>query len=195
MQKTEPHTEPHVGPQVKRFTVEEFHIMFEAGIFGNTDHARVELIGGEVYEMAPVGSNHAACVKRLNALFKRIGGEFVIGVQDPIRLEDSSEPEPDISLLKPRDDFYATAHPRPEDVLLAIEVSDTTLAFDVNVKLPAYARAGISEVWIVDLNSDIINVHTNPKPDGYRNTLRARKNETFTSGVVSGELRASDVLG
>lgn len=175
----------------KLFTVEEYHRMVEAGVFD--EGSKVELIGGEVYPMAAMGSRHAACVKRLNALLNKLGGNFMVGVQDPVELHDTSEPEPDVSLLKFREDFYASGHPKPEDILLAVEVSDTTLAHDTNVKLSAYARAEVPEVWIVDLNSNAINVHTNPQTGEYRKTSRVRRGETFESGSLSGaEIAASD---
>jgi len=124
-----------------RFTVEEYHRMGQAGILSEDD--RVELIEGEIVEMAPVGSRHAACVKRLNALLsRRAGGRALVSVQDPIRLGEHSEPQPDLALLKPREDFYAAAHPGPEDVLLVIEVAETSLEYDREVKLPSTLGRG-----------------------------------------------------
>jgi Uma2 family endonuclease len=189
MQKTRETTEK------KLFTVEEYHHMFEAGVFG--EGARVELVDGEVYEMAAVGSRHAACVDRLNRLFNsRADDEIIVRVQNPVELSDLSEPEPDIALLKFREDFYAGGHPKPDDILLAVEVSDTTLRHDTNVKLPAYARAGIPEVWIVDLNANTIHIHTGPKDGEYQRAARARRGESFESESLSGaSVAANDILG
>ena len=110
----------------RKFTSKEYHRMAEAGVLKEDD--RLELIEGDIIEMAPIGSRHAACVKRLASLISSIpSGYTLIGVQDPVQLSESCEPQPDISVLQPRSDFYATAHPQPEDILLLIEVSDTSL--------------------------------------------------------------------
>jgi Uma2 family endonuclease len=179
----------------KRFNVEEYHRMAELGVLGAEE--RVELIEGEIVEIAPVGSRHAACVKKLNSLLNRkVGGSALVSVQDPIRLSELSEPEPDLALLRPREDFYAERHPRPEDVLLVIEVSDTSAEYDAEVKLPLYARAGVPEVWLVDLNRESIEIHHRPATGTYRETLRVARGESFASRTVSGlELAADAVLG
>lgn len=113
---------------------------------------RVELIEGEILEMAAIGNRHLACVNRLTRLFiERLGRTVVVHIQNPVRISDRSEPEPDVMLLRPRADFYAGKRPAPEDVLLLIEVPDTMLQYDREVKLPLYTRSGVPEVWIVDL--------------------------------------------
>ena len=123
--------------------------MGEAGILGAAD--RVELIDGEIIDMSPIGALHAAIVARLASYFsQRLGGAAVVWCQNPVRLDDISEPEPDIVILRPRADFYMTAHPGPTDVLLVIEVSDTSLAYDLGTKVPLYARHGIPETWVID---------------------------------------------
>ena len=134
----------------RAFSVTEYHQMTEAGIL--TEDDRIELIEGRVILISPIGSRHAACVKRLNALLsQRVGAAALVSVQDTIRLDDYSEPEPDIALLHPRDDFYAHAHPTPADLLLVIEVADTPEGYDREEKVPLYARAAIPEVWLVSL--------------------------------------------
>ena len=131
-------------------TADEYERMGETGVF--SPDARLELIEGEIYEMSPAGSPHAACVKFLSHLLNRaFGGKLIVSTQDPIRLSDLSEPQPDVALLRWRDDFYRGAHPRPEDVLLVVEVADTTVASDRAVKLPLYARAGVPEAWLVNV--------------------------------------------
>jgi Uma2 family endonuclease len=174
------------------FDVHEYHRMIEAGII--REGSRVQLIEGEVLEKAAMGSRHAACVNRL---FNRCVGENVIvSVQCPIRLGESSEPEADIALLKPRDDFYANGHPTPEDVPLLVEVSDTSLRHDRETKLSLYARAGISEVWIVNLPEETIEIHPRPATGKYRETVRAKRGEKATSRTVPGfELAVEDILG
>lgn len=135
-----------------RITVDGYHRMAEAGILA--PDARVELIDGEVIDMAPMKSRHAAAVRLLDRrLTLAVGDAAIVSCQLPLRLSDSSEPEPDLMLLRPRADFYAAQHPGPGDVLLLVEVADTSLDYDRRVKLPLYARHGVPEVWIVDLEN------------------------------------------
>jgi Uma2 family endonuclease len=140
------------APPAKRlFSVTEYHRFGEAGILSEDD--RVELIKGEVVEMSPIGSRHAACVRALQELVQeKLGRTAQVSVQNPIQLDEHSEPQTDVALVTPRKDRYANAHPRPADVLLVIEVADTSIEFDQSVKLPLYARAKIPEAWLVDLN-------------------------------------------
>jgi hypothetical protein len=156
---------------VKRiFSVEEYHRMHGAGILGEDD--RVELLDGELFEMTPISSRHAAAVKRLLHLFAaRVAGRAIVSIQDPIGLGGVSEPQPDLCLLAPRDDFYASAHPTAADVLLLVEVSDTSQAYDRNVKLPLYARHGIREVWLLDLASSRLTVFRDPSDGGYASAV------------------------
>jgi len=152
-----------------RLTADDYHRMAKAGIFAEED--RVELIEGEIIEMAPIGSQHAAYVARLQKLLEHSAGDqAIIWIQNPVVLNDQSEPEPDICLLRPRTDFYASAHPHPADVLLIIEVADTSLAYDRDVKLPLYARHGIPEVWILDLENRCLHVFTGATETGYQQT-------------------------
>ncbi|MFO1349314.1 MAG: Uma2 family endonuclease [Gammaproteobacteria bacterium] len=133
-----------------RWSVAEFHKLAEAGIF--TEDDRIELIEGELVEMAPIGSDHGGSVNRLNHKFTALlVNKAIVAVQNPILLGDKSEPQPDIALLRWRDDFYSVANPTPDDILLIIEIADTTARYDREVKVPLYARHGIPEVWLVDL--------------------------------------------
>ena len=160
-----------------RVTVDEFYKMAQAGIFMEDD--RVELIDGEMVDMAPIGSRHASVVKRLNNLLATLAqGRAIVCVQDPLRLAPHSEPEPDLMLLKPRVDFYSEAHPAAEDVLLLIEVCDTTVRYDREVKLPLYARHGVAEVWLVDLETRTVEICRMPQkePGDYA------ERETVTDG-------------
>ena len=130
------------------FTVDEFAKMGEAGIF--TEDDLVELIDGEIRERAPIGSLHAGVVNRLNArLVELLGHSAIVGVQNPLQLDLHNEPQPDIAILAPRDDYYTTGHPEPGDTLLVIEVSDSSLAYDLHEKGPRYARSMIRELWVV----------------------------------------------
>jgi Uma2 family endonuclease len=152
-------------PAPHRFTVDEYHRMGEAGIFHEDD--RVELIAGEIVEMAPIGSDHAWVVARLTRLFERGSGDLIVWSQNPIVLSDEDEPQPDLALVKPMPELYRKAHPGPDDVLLVIEVADSSLAYDRGEKLARYAMAGIPEVWIVDLRGDRFLVFRCPKDGNY----------------------------
>lgn len=151
-----------------RFTVEEYHKMAEAGVLSEDD--RVELIEGEIVEMTPIGWRHARCVSNLNMLLAHFAGDrYVVSVQNPITVSEHGQPQPDLALVR---EMPAGRLPGPDEVILVVEVSDTTLPYDKNVKLPIYARAGISEAWIVDLQSEIVEVHTEPRPGGYARVRR-----------------------
>jgi Uma2 family endonuclease len=161
------------------FTVDEYHRMGEAGIFSEDD--RIELIEGEILEMSPIGSRHAATVKRLNMQFNNLLGDLaIVSVQDPVLLNDFSEPELDIAILRRRDDFYADAHPTAADVLLVIEVADTSVAYDHDIKLPAYARSAVPEVWIVDLLAEKVAVYADLVNGVYGNVHSCQRGETIT---------------
>lgn len=164
----------------KMFTTDEYHRMTELDILGEDEH--LELIRGEIVFMASaIGSRHAACVNRLNQMFvANFAGKAIVHVQNPVRIGEHSEPEPDIALLKPRPDFYAEAHPGPEDVLLIVEVSDSSLEYDRETKLPLYASAGIREAWIVNLKEGCVEVYTNPSEQGYDMLRKFRKGTTIT---------------
>ncbi|PSQ96353.1 MAG: Uma2 family endonuclease [Bacteroidetes bacterium SW_9_63_38] len=158
--------DPLTSPKRRRFTVDEYYRMGEAGVFGDDD--RVELLDGHIYVMSPIGSEHAACIDRLTRLFvPRAAENAIVRVQNPIRLETDSEPEPDLALVTPGDGAYVSQHPGPADTLLVIEVADTSLAFDRDVKLPVYADADLPEVWLVDLEHKQIHVYRDPSGDGY----------------------------
>lgn len=161
-----------------QFTTLDYHRMVDAGILAEDDH--VELIEGEILRMAPVGSRHAGHVKRLNRLLTfALGDRAIVAVQDPIRVNDFSEPEPDLSILRPREDFYEQAHPGPEDVFWLVEVSDSSLQFDREVKLPLYARHGVSEVWVVNVQNAVVEVHSTPEGGGYRDLAERRRGDSL----------------
>ena len=150
-----------------RLTATEYRRMGEVGIL--RADARVELIEGEIIDMTPTGSRHAGVVRHIARLFERaIGDSAVVSIQSPVSLSDRSEPEPDIALLSPRTDFYKSAHPRPADVLLIVEVADASLRYDRQVKVPLYARHGVTEVWIVDLERNVLTQYRDPEGERYR---------------------------
>lgn len=156
-------------PHRHAYSVDDYYRMAEAGILRPGD--RVELIEGEIIDMVPIGSRHAAAVTRIgNTLMFSVGSEAIVAIQNPIRLSQYSEPQPDIALLRPRADFYAAVHPGPGDVLLLVEVADSTLRFDRDIKLPLYARHGIPEVWLVDIENAQFTIHRDPHAHGYAQT-------------------------
>ncbi len=151
----------------KRFTVEDYYRMSRVGIFSGDD--RVELVDGEIVEMTPMGSRHAAAVVRADRLLSRVlGDDACVRVQLPLRLGDWSEPEPDVAVVRPRSDFYAERHPGPRDVYFLVEISDTSADFDRTTKRAIYASFGIPELWIVDLGSRKLERSSEPAGDGYR---------------------------
>lgn len=162
-----------------RLTVADYHRMVECGILSEDD--RVELLDGQVVPMTPIGSPHAGCVNRLTRMLTHtLGDRATIAVQNPAVLNDWSEPQPDVTVLEPRPDGYAAAHPGPADVRLLIEVADSSLARDQEIKLPLYAGAGVAEVWIVNLAADHIHLYRDPGTADYRSVRIARRGETVT---------------
>ena len=166
--------------------------MGDAGVF---DETRVELIDGEIIEMSPINSPHADCVDRLNEWFiLNFHKKAVIRAQNPITLNEYSEPEPDMALAIRKPEGYRNAHPKPEEILLIIEVADSSLDKDRNIKLPGYARAGIAEAWLVVLEESTVEVHTQPSAKGYDNIQIFRAGKAIESPQVKG-LTVDEVFG
>lgn len=182
-------------PPAHRFSVAEYYAMAEAGILGEDD--RVELLEGEVVQMVPIGSQHNAVVDRIaKFLWSQIGDDAIARIQGSIRLDQHSEPQPDIALLRYRPDFYADAHPGPSDILLLIEVMQTSADYDRTVKAPLYARSGILELWLVDLEADVIEVLCSPREGQYRERALRKRGETIElSGEVNLQVQVGDLLG
>src|SRR5262245_37800846 len=165
--------------------VDDYYRMYGAGLITEDDH--VELVEGEIVTMAAKGSRHVRCVRRLTAfLYRHLDPNIVINVQDPVRISGKTELEPDLAILRPRDDDYAGGPPDASDVLLPIEVSDTTLPYDQGAKLALYAKAGVPEYWVVNLPDDIIIIETYSQPVGgkYRIAHQARRGDTLTMQSV-----------
>ena len=168
------------------FTVDEYHRMAEAGVFGPEE--RVELIDGEIIEMSPIGPRHAGCVINITRmLFTKLGDRAVISPQNPVVIRPRSEPQPDMLVLRPRQVSYSRAHPTPEDVLLAIEVGDTTVRFDRIVKARLYARARIHEYWLIDTSHESVEVFRTPEGEAYAGFT------TYTRGASFSPLAFPDV--
>ena len=149
-----------------RFSVKDYYRMAETGVL--RPDAQVELLDGRILDMSPIGPFHGSVVNRLSRLFNLKASErWLVSTQAPLHLDDLSEPQPDVMLLRPEADDYASRHPGPNDVFLLIEVSDTTLDYDRSEKLPAYGRSGVREVWIVNLNEKSIELYRDPNFTGY----------------------------
>ena len=179
----------------KLFTVDEYYRMADVGILGPED--RVELIDGEIIEMSPIGNRHLACVNRATETFiAAFKGRAVVSPQNPLRLSNYTEPQPDLVLLEPRSDFYASKRPVAEDALLVLEVSDTTLRYDWNVKLPHYAAAGVREVWIENLQEDLLLVCRDPSGNEYKTCLTLKRGDSVSLAVFPDvEFKVEDFLG
>lgn len=182
-----------IEPAHYRFTIRDYHRLAEVGIL--TEDDRVELIDGEIIQMTAVGGRHVACVNRLNELLVlAVRGHAIVSVQNPVQLAEEQEPEPDFAVIRSRE--YGRELPRRQDVLLLLEVSDTSLGYDRRRKLPIYARAEIAEAWLVDIEGEAIERHTNPLDGSYRITVRVGRGEEIPSVAVPQlVLRADEVLG
>jgi Uma2 family endonuclease len=159
-------------------TIHEFGRMVDAGVFGADN--RVELIEGHIVDMSPIGSPHQACVDRLTTAFAPLASAdlAILRIRGAFVASDISQPQPDLALIRPRDDYYAGAHPGPQDLFLVVEVADSSLRYDRWTKLPLYARAGVAEAWLVDLQHEEIEVATGPSEEGYRRSIRVDRGGT-----------------
>lgn len=184
---------PNVKVQRKLFSVAEYDQMVRAGVLGEDDH--VELIEGEIVEMSPIGAAHAGYVARLNRILaSQVAGQALVFVQNPLRLA-RSEPEPDLALLRPRADDYIGSLPEAADVLLLIEVADTSADYDRHFKLPLYASAGIAETWLVDLNRRLVEVYRQPGETGYAEKRTRRADDQLAVAALPGvRLTVSDIF-
>jgi hypothetical protein len=175
------------------FTTTEYHRLIQAGVLAEDD--RVELIDGEIIKMVPIGPRHAACVDRLAEILRdSLRKRAIVRVQSPIELGDYSEPQPDIAVLKRRADFYAQNHPSPVDVLIAIEVSDTSQEKDRELKIPSYARAEIPEAWLVDLIKDRIEIHSQPAAGVYQEVEIVLRGQKVISSTLPQLKTKADIL-
>ena len=180
--------------QTRRFTIDDYHKMIQADIL--TENDRVELLDGEIIEMSPIGSEHAGCINRINALLGALlGKKAILSIQNPLQIGEWSEPEPDIAILKPADHYYAKRHPNPEDVLLIIEVADSSLEYDREVKMAMYAKAGIPEYWIINLQQSELEAYRAPKENGYRIKEIISPEDSFNAESLDLVLEAADLLG
>ena len=170
------------GGQPHRFTVDEFARMGEAGIF--TEDERVELLDGAIYEMTPIGPPHAWIVDRLNELLmSRVAGEVHVRIRNPVRLGPHTEPQPDLTVAR-RSGSYASRHPESGDILLVVEVADSSLRYDRTQKVPRYGKAGIPETWLVDIEAGEVTINTEPGPEGYAKQQTLSRGSRLTATRV-----------
>jgi len=165
------------------FTVHEYHRMVDAGILRGSD--RVELIRGEVITMSPIGPPHnAAILRAIQSLVRIVGDRALVGAQGSIRLDEYDEPQPDLYLLRPKDDFYASRHAGPGDIFLIIEVADSSLEYDQDVKMHLYADIGVPEYWIANLRDDLLITYSDIEGDTYRTVRQFRRGETLAPRLL-----------
>ncbi len=179
----------------RRFTVADYRQMTEAGLFA--ENSRVELLWGEVVEMSPIYITHIAILNRLVWLLTdALGKEVIVSVQNPVQLSDESLPQPDIAVLRFQDNFYSERYIGPDDVLLLIEVADSSLSYDRRVKSKLYGAAGITDYWIINLPEQQVEVYREPRPDGYRTLTRYAPGETLSPLAFSDvALNIDDIIG
>jgi Uma2 family endonuclease len=177
----------------RHFNIIEYYRMAAAGVLSERD--RVELIEGEIVDMNPIGSRHAACVGRLTKSLERLAGDrSIVWVQNPVQISDFSEPLSDVALLKRRSDFYSQANPQPPDVLLIIEVADSSVEYDRDIKIPLYAEAAIPEVWLVNLPRETIEIYARPVGDAYREIQIIKRGESLASKSVANLVIDADTI-
>lgn len=169
---------PILASNLHKFTVQQYHLMHEAGVFAEGD--RLELINGEIRVMSPIDRKHAVCVEKTARAFQiKLGNQAFIWTQNPILLSNYFQPQPDLAILKWRDDFYAEALPTPDDILLIIEVADSTIAYDRDIKSSLYAANGIPEMWLFDVNKKVVEGYSQPSASGYKRMQRYERNDTL----------------
>ena len=181
------------GVHQRHLSADEYQQMADVGILEEDE--RIELIGGEMYHMAAIGVRHADTMRALNHLLNRqVGPGALVDVQDPVRLDDETLPQPDITIV--RDRRYRDGHPTPRDILMVFEVADSSRAYDRGLKSPRYAAAGIAEAWLVDLTGNVIERHSDPHDGMYRQVVTARAGDTLASTVLTElEIPVDTVLG
>ena len=177
----------------RRFTADEYQRMGETGILCEDD--RVELMDGEVVAMTPIGPRHCACVDRTTrAMVTQAGETAIVRVQGSVRLDLFHEPEPDLVLLRPRADFYSSAHPGPADILLIVEIAQSSIDYDRDVKAAVYAKMGIAEYWLADLNANVLSCHSAPGDGGYRRVEQLHRGQVVSPQLLPACAIAVDVL-
>jgi Uma2 family endonuclease len=179
----------------RRFSAAEYHQMIEAGVFAQDE--RLELIDGEIVQMSPIGDRHSACVRRLIALLSQLfADQAIVDAQNPIIVDVAYAPQPDLALLLPRADYYASQTPTTDDCLLVIEVADTSAEYDRQIKVPRYARGRVPELWLVDLEREAVVVYRQPVGDAYQHLQVFRRGDIIALGTLQGPgVAVQSILG
>ncbi len=185
--------QPAERPAPRLISRKLYEAMIDKGILTKYDH--VELINGFIFEKMPTGSRHNGVVNRLNHLCALLGDRAVVSVKNSIALNDYSQPEPDVALLKPRADFYSKSNPQPHEVLLVIEVADSSLAYDRTAKIPLFAAADIPEAWLVDVNDGCVTLFSQPDGAKYLSAKEYRAGDLIPLACFPGESLAVSDLG
>ena len=185
----------HIELPLKQFTVDEYHYFIAQGVFAPDE--RLELLDGKFIAMSPIGKRHAGCVAALaNYLKETLERRALVWVQNPVVLDDYSEPQPDICLLNWREDFYRQTSATAQDALLVIEVADSTARYDREAKFPRYAQAGIAEAWLIDLEHDRVEIHSQPSAEGYCLLQILHRGQTAQSNVLPDvKIEVAEILG
>ena len=182
-----------VSVEKRLLTVEEYNEMGRVGILGPSD--KVELIHGEIIKMSPIGSKHANTVNKLNEVLRNfISKKVIISIQNPVVLDEINEPQPDISILMYREDFYGKILPTSKDIYALIEVSGTSIAYDKEVKTNLYAKAGIPEYWIIDIENDQLEIYSNAEKDRYKDSQIFMKEDELVSYLINDKVKVEDLL-
>ena len=182
-----------VALRKRRLTADEYQRMGQVGILSEND--RVELIDGEIVMMTPIGPRHNACVNRaMRALVRAAGDEAIVQAQGSVRLDLYTEPEPDLVLLRPRADFYASRHAGPADILLVVEIAKSSIEYDRDVKAHLYARLGIPEYWLTDLNTSVVSRYSALEEGVFRNIKECHRGESIAPQLLPSCLVAVDVF-
>jgi Uma2 family endonuclease len=175
------------------FTVHDYHRMVDAGILSEDD--RVELIHGEILAMSPIGPRHSAAVLRANqAMVRLVGDQAIVGVQGSIRLDEYDEPQPDVYLLRPKPDFYASGHAGAPDIFLIVEMADSSLEYDQTTKARLYAESGVAEYWIADVRNDRLLVYSNLRDNSYAVCRELHRGEVISPTLLPDCRITVDVL-
>ena len=177
----------------RRYTADEYQRMGQVGIL--PEGGRLELIDGEVLAMTPIGTQHNACVNRaMRALVRAAGDDAIVQAQGSVRLDLYHEPQPDLVLFRPRADFYASRHAGPDDILLIIEIADSSIEYDRDVKARIYAESGVPEYWLADLNANLVSRYFSPERGAFRSLEKYRRGQSLAPQLLTACVVAADVF-
>ena len=182
-----------IGLRKRRITADDYQRMGQVGIL--PEGGRMELIDGDIIEMTPIGPRHSACVgSATRALVRAAGDTAIVLPRGSVRLDPYSEPQPDLVLLRPKADFYASRHAGPEDILLVIEIANSSIGYDRGMKARLYAKSGIPEYWLADLNENVVSRYFSPEGGAFQNVEQYRRGDSIAPQLLPACVIAVDVL-